>query len=212
MVKSIWRVVNEMYTISPREWLLLAAQPLILLFMGWMAFIYGNPVFWVAFAAILVFNIVLATIILHLHRSYRFGEDIQMGPIEFFGLVASLIEIANAARTLTPAQLASVYREEVQAGRAVAVPEVELAVASASVLDAFDTAPDFINRIQKRCLEKYQDSVRDADMDEQELYEVRVRTRKCVCENIKLARDDKQGEFPDGPFRYWWRQFDCQFF
>lgn len=149
--------------------------------------------------------------ILRAYRKHEIVEELILNPIEFFGLVASLIEIANASRALTPNRLASVYREEVDGGRAVAVPDEDLAIASAAVLHALDTAPDFVDRIQKRCLQKYQDSVRDVSVGEQELYEVRVRTRRCVCENIKMARDDNQGDFPDGPFRDWWRQFDCQF-
>lgn len=139
----------------------------------------------------------------------RLAKELSLNPIEFFGLVASLIEIAGAARALTPTQLVSAYREEVETGRAVAVPDEELATAAIAVLEALDTAPDFIERIRARCLDKYQKSIQDADIGETDLANVREDTRRCVCRNIHMAKKDNGGRLPDGPFRDWWERFEC---
>lgn len=143
-----------------------------------------------------------------------------MDPITILGLFASIIEIANfvektAGRSPTADAIERVFNERAAdlkspEGRLKQViSPAQLKAEIKTVLSLRVTDKDFLDRIDQKCLPPYREAVRDPDTsnaDVDEAYEV---AKRCVCENIRLARRHTSGQFPNEEFKRLWEEFGC---
>jgi methane/ammonia monooxygenase subunit C len=146
----------------------------------------------------------------------HFEEFIEMDAATFIGLLASITEIIgflqqNREAIVVRNIVSTFNRRAATAGtleqKLHARSEDIEAVASIAVNIA-DTSGEFLERIRNRCLKPYREKI-SSDANETDLDEFRQVTKKCICANIRMARDDNGGRFPSDEFRDLWEKFGC---
>jgi|GEM_PF-2609213 len=89
------------------------------------------------------------------------------------------------------------------------VSEDELKGLIKTFIGISDINEAFLKRIEERCLKNYRAKVDDHDLDEMDLDDEYALAKKCVCENIQMARRNNGGTYPSDHFKELARNFGC---
>lgn len=143
----------------------------------------------------------------------------SMDIITFLGIAGSLASIVSFLQgksiEITPERIRSELDERARRagttehGIRSEIGNESFSAIADEVIAAYESAPLYLERIQKKCIVAYNDTVRNHGNETADVLEAREIARKCVCSNIHLAMKDNYGKFPSDTFRKLWERFDC---
>lgn len=163
------------------------------------------------------FSLERAKLIIAEFQKLRITEGKQVDPITILGAIASVIEIAkfleDSGYSVTPDAIKRVFDER---AADAATPESRLAISNSeldtqieNVVSLWNFDRSFLDRITNKCLPPFKKAIDDPNTPNSFVEQAHGVARRCVCENIKLARKLSGGQFPNEAFRDLWEKFEC---
>lgn len=132
-------------------------------------------------------------------------QETTMSPIEFLGVLGSLITIASAIQdrsgNVTPGSLLKEFRsrkdDRGSEAQALQVSDQDVLDVASMVISIHAIDKKFLDRINNTCIKNFNAAIDDYTLPPEKVSNAFGAARHCVCSNLKMVRDQNAGMLPD---------------